>query len=77
MLNRKPWKKLAVSRRLIINLKSGETIAGLLVREDGPLLVLAKSTLIDEKGLPTTIDGQSVVERSNISFAQLAPLEEI
>lgn len=65
------YLRLALSRRVIVNLKSGSAIEGALFDERGPLLVL-KNALLHERGAsgPTPMDGDVIVERQHIDFVQ-------
>lgn len=66
------WRRTALRRRVIVNLKVGPAVEGVLVAKRGPLLVLADSTLL-EAGRATPIDGEAVIERSNVAFVQVRP----
>lgn len=65
-----PWRTVR-ARRVMINLKSGQAIDGLLVRHDGPLLFIAEASLHEGGGSPVPLDGQALVERQNIDFIQI------
>jgi hypothetical protein len=65
-----PWR-LVKARRVVVNLKSGQAIQGLLVRQSGPLLFLAEAQLHEGNNNPVPIDGQAVVERPGIDFIQI------
>jgi hypothetical protein len=56
---------------VVLNLRSGQAIDGLLVRQEGPLLFVAEASLHDGGENPTLIDGQAVVERQTIDFIQM------
>ncbi|ALY08850.1 RNA binding protein [Arthrobacter phage Galaxy] len=64
-----PWA-VVVARRVIVNLKSGRAIDGVLVRRDGPLLFLRNAVLLEEGSEPAAIDGEAVVEAVDIDFIQ-------
>lgn len=65
-----PWQ-LVKARKVVINLRSGQAIDGLLVRQSGPLLFIAEARLHEGSESPVPIDGQAVVERPNIDFIQI------
>jgi hypothetical protein len=65
-----PWR-LVKARRVVVNLRSGQAIQGLLVRQSGPLLFLAEAQLHEGNNNPVPIDGQAVVERPGIDFIQI------
>ena len=66
----RPWR-LVKARRVVVNLRSGQAIQGLLVRQSGPLLFLAEAQLLEGNSNPVPIDGQAVVERPGIDFIQI------
>ena len=65
-----PWR-LVKARRVVVNLRSGQAIQGLLVRQSGPLLFLAEAQLHEGNNNPVPIDGQAVIERPDIDFIQI------
>ena len=68
------WRSVAVSRRVMISLRSGPSISGVLLRDRGPLLVVASARL-HEPGSTTGVplDGETVVERGHVAFVQVLP----
>lgn len=58
---------------MIVNLKSGETLSGVLWEARGPWLTLRKSAILQAGSAPTPIDGDAVVHRDNIAFTQVVP----
>lgn len=64
------YRKLVVSRRVVVNLAGGRAITGVLVRQSGPLLFLRDATLLEENVNPTPIDGEAVIERDRVDFIQ-------
>lgn len=65
-----PWR-LVRARRVVVNLRSGQAVDGLLVRQSGPLLFIAEARLHEGGDNPVPIDGQAVIERPNIDFIQM------
>jgi hypothetical protein len=63
------WRTL-VARRVVINLKSGRGLDGLLVRKAGDLLFLRNATALEAGTAPAVIDGEAVIQRSDIDFIQ-------
>lgn len=63
------WRRLR-STRVVINLKSGQSIDGYLVRQSGQLLFIRGAVLIHGGDQPAPMDGQVIVERSEIDFIQ-------
>ena len=66
----RPWR-LVKARRVVVNLRSGQAIQGLLVRQSGPLLFLAEAELHEGPNNPVPLDGQAVVERQTVDFIQM------
>lgn len=64
-----PWA-VVVARRVVVNLKSGRALDGVLVGRDGPLLFLKNAVLLEEGSEPATIDGEAVVQAVEIDFIQ-------
>lgn len=61
---------LLVTRRVVMNLKSGTALAGVIVRHDGPLVELADVALLGGSD-PQPVDGRVVVERADVDFIQI------
>lgn len=66
----RPWR-LVKARRVVVNLRSGQAIEGLLVKQEGPLLFIAEARLHEGSENSVPIDGQAAVERPNIDFIQI------
>lgn len=66
-----PWRRVAVHRRVLVNLKTGSAVRGVLVEARGPLLILKDAELLEAGREPTRLDGDTLVERSNVDFAQV------
>lgn len=67
------WRRTATRRRVIVNLKTEKAFAGVLWAKRGPLLVLKDADLIEPQQAPVKIDGEILVERSNVDFVQVLP----
>lgn len=63
------WNRLT-RRRVIVNLRDGQALEGLLLARRGPLLVLRDATLHTE-GRAVPVDGEAVVERDRVAWMQL------
>ena len=63
------WRTL-MARRVIVNLKSGRGVDGLLVRKSGDLLFIREATALEPGATPQAIDGETVVQRGDIDFIQ-------
>lgn len=64
-----PWG-VVVARRVVVNLKTGRALDGVLVRRDGPLLFLRNAVLLEEGSEPAAVDGEAVVLAGEIDFIQ-------
>ncbi len=65
----KAYRDLMAST-VIVNLKTDKAFRGILWSQHGDLLVLRNVTLLD-RGQETPVDGEVVVERSNVDFLQV------
>lgn len=63
------WRRVR-ARRVIVNLKSGQSLDGYLVRQVGALLFLREAMLLSAGDNPIQIDGEVIVERSEVDFIQ-------
>lgn len=64
------YGRLAINRRVLVNLTNGSAIEGVLWDERGPLLLL-KSASLHTNGGSTPLDGEVIVEREKIDFVQV------
>lgn len=62
--------KVAMSRRVVVNLTTGAAIEGVLWDERGPVIVLRDARLHNEGGT-APLDGEVIVERARIDFVQV------
>lgn len=69
-----PWSPWPIFERVLVNLVDGSAIDGLLVRQKGPLLVLADATILATDAEPSPMDGEVYVERSQVLFVQARQL---
>jgi small nuclear ribonucleoprotein (snRNP)-like protein len=65
------WRRTAVRRRVLVNLKTEKAFRGVLWAKRGPLLVIKHAELLEGRREPVAIDGEVVVERSNVDFVQV------
>lgn len=65
------YRRVALRRRVLVNLKSGSAFRGILWQHRGPLLVLRGAELLETGAEPRPVDGEIVVERSNVDFVQV------
>ena len=64
-----------VRQRALVNLKSGKGFRGVLWAKRGPLLILRDVTVRFEDGQTRELDGEIVIERTQVEFIQLIPAE--
>ncbi len=64
------FRRLVISRQVVVNLTSGRAIAGALVDQQGPLLVLKSATILEPGSEPINVDGDVIIERSQVDFIQ-------
>lgn len=64
------FKKVALLRRVIVNLDDGSSIEGVLYRDPGNLLVLKNAIYHEPGAAPVELDGETVVERTRVLFVQ-------
>jgi hypothetical protein len=62
--------RLAVRRRVMVNLVDGKAVEGLLWARRGRVLVLKDATLHERGVDPTTVDGEVLVDRHRVDFVQ-------
>jgi uncharacterized membrane protein len=62
--------RVAVRRRVVVNLVDGSAVDGVLLRRYRTLLVLADATLLAPAAEPVRVDGELVVERARVLYAQ-------
>lgn len=64
------YGKLAINRRVVVNLVGGSAIDGVLWQDRGPLIVLKDANVHNEGG-SAPLDGEVVIERTRIDFVQV------
>lgn len=69
------WRRAAVRKRVLVNLRTGTTFHGILWEQRGPLLVLKDAMLLADRGneVPSRppVEGEVVVEIRNVDFVQV------
>lgn len=66
------YRKIALNRRVVVNLTTGSAIEGVLWAERGPLVVLKDASLHEPGRGSLPMDGEVVIERDRINFVQVA-----
>lgn len=70
------FRRTMIRRRVVVALKSGRSVDGVLWAQRGPLLVLKNARVYDENDVPVPADGEIVIERSAVDFVQVATMQE-
>lgn len=65
------WRRTALRRRVLVNLRTEKAFRGVLWAKRGPLLVLKEVEILEAGRDPLKVDGEVVVERSNVDFLQV------
>ncbi|MCP9205509.1 hypothetical protein [Streptomyces cucumeris] len=64
------WRRTAVRKRVVVNL-ADKAFSGVLWAKRGPLLVLRDAELLEAGREPQRVDGEIVIERSQVEFTQV------
>ncbi|MEV5688637.1 hypothetical protein AB0L68_36575 [Streptomyces sp. NPDC052164] len=64
------WRRLAVRRRVVVNL-ADKAFSGVLWKQRGPLLVLRDVQLLEAGRAPQPVDGEVAIERTRVEFTQV------
>lgn len=64
------YGKLAMNRRVMVNLTTGTAIDGILWGDRGPLIVL-KDANVHTNGQTAPLDSEVIIERDRIDFVQV------
>lgn len=64
-----PWG-VVMARRVVVNLKTGRAVDGVLVRRDHGLLFLKNAVLLEHGEEPAPIDGEALVQLVHVDFVQ-------
>jgi len=69
------YRRLVVLERVIVNLKTGTAIEGVVVQQTGPLLVIRHAIVHQAGGEHAPADGTVLVEIGDVDFVQTMPRE--
>lgn len=64
------WRRTAVRKRVLVNLPD-KAFSGVLWAQRGPLLVLRDVALLEPGRAPQPMDGEVVIERTQVQFTQV------
>ena len=62
-----------LTSNLMVNLRNGEAISGILSAQSGDLLVLLGATLFVEGRAPQRLDGRAIIPLDSATFVQEIP----
>lgn len=65
-------RRLIVRRRVLVNLRSGKAITGVLWARRGRTLVLKSAELLEPGSAPVQLDGDVILDRDQVEFVQAA-----
>jgi len=71
------WRPPALLREVAVQLRHDDSLAieGVLWSARGPWLILRKAQLLKIGVGPSPLDGEVIIERSNVAFIQVLPPE--
>jgi hypothetical protein len=64
------YGKLALNKRIMVNLTTGTAIDGVLWDDRGPLIVL-KDANVHTNGQSAALDSEVIIDRARIDFVQV------
>jgi hypothetical protein len=64
------WRR-HVRHRVVVNLKTGSAVSGVLYRADSQLLEIKEPTVHEPGAESASADGSMVIERSNVDYVQI------
>jgi hypothetical protein len=62
-------------RRILVPLKSGAALRGILWATGDGLLVLKAAEYLEDGRDPVPIDGEAIIETTNVEFVQVLPVD--
>jgi hypothetical protein len=65
------YRRTMIHRRVLLNVRTDKAFRGILWAKRGPLLVLKDVELLEGGRPPVRLDGEVVIERSNVDFVQV------
>jgi hypothetical protein len=67
------WRPPFILRSVLLNLKTGEALSGVLWNARGPWFTLRQASALIAGAKPAPIDGEAVIHRDNVAFVQVLP----
>jgi small nuclear ribonucleoprotein (snRNP)-like protein len=65
------FRRTLVRKKVVVNLHGGRAFLGILWAQRGPLLVLRNATMHEPGAQPSPVDGEVVIERTQVEFIQV------
>lgn len=65
--------KPLLAEKVLVNMRSGQAFSGVVYRALRDLLVLKNAVLLVERGEPKPLDGEVVLDRTQVDFIQVEP----
>jgi hypothetical protein len=65
-------RRLMVRRRVLVSLRSGSAVTGLLWARRGRTLVLKSAELLEQGSAPVVMDGDVILDRDQVEYVQAA-----
>ena len=66
-------RPLALRRRVLVNLKTGKAVSGVLWTRSRRSLVLKDPVLHQDRTDPVRLDGEVLIDAVNVDFVQVLP----
>ncbi|MGV0627199.1 hypothetical protein [Mycolicibacter minnesotensis] len=60
-----------LNRQMLVSLRSGNAVRGVLTKTPGRLLILQGCTVHEPGAEPAAADGEIVIDQANVDFIQL------
>ena len=67
------WRRTAVRKRVLVNLKTDKALTGVLWAKRGRLLIIKDTQLLEAGRQPLGMDGEAIIELDNVDFVQVLP----
>lgn len=65
------WRRIAVRRRVVVNMKGGTAFEAILWKRKGPYLILRDALYMEPGVKPVQVDGEVIITKSDVAWIQL------
>lgn len=65
------WRRLAVRRRVIVNMKDRSAFEAILWKRKGPYLILRDAVFMEPGVKPVHVDGEAIITKADVAWIQL------